>query len=142
MIDLTWAYEVDGLGGSLRMDDANAPRSSRYPRSWGVPDLTDPLLSRHPPMGSFDRQSLVVLRYGRRRHRVATHRASAYLADRLGDARPDGRKTASERFTCVRMLGATHAGTYLAHELFVADDPASFTRPWFAWANSLVGQLL
>jgi meiotically up-regulated gene 157 (Mug157) protein len=40
------------------------------------------------------------------------------------------------------MLGATHAGTYLAHESFDPDDPRVFTRPWFAWANSLVGEFL
>jgi len=39
-------------------------------------------------------------------------------------------------------LGATHAGTYLAHESFDADDPEVFTRPWFAWANSLAGELI
>jgi uncharacterized protein len=39
-------------------------------------------------------------------------------------------------------LGETHAGTFLAHESFDVDDPAAFTRPWFAWANALVGELL
>ena len=28
------------------------------------------------------------------------------------------------------------------HESFDADDAGSFTRPWFAWANSLFGQLI
>jgi meiotically up-regulated gene 157 (Mug157) protein len=41
-----------------------------------------------------------------------------------------------------RLLAASHAGTYLAHESFDADDPSVFTRPWFAWANSLVSELL
>jgi meiotically up-regulated gene 157 (Mug157) protein len=48
----------------------------------------------------------------------------------------------SEQMACIRMIGATHAGTFLAHESFDPDDPASFTRPWFAWANSLVGELI
>jgi meiotically up-regulated gene 157 (Mug157) protein len=48
----------------------------------------------------------------------------------------------AERLACIRMLAATHAGTYLAHESFDPDDPAIFTRPWFAWANTLVGELL
>eukprot|EP01035_Chromulina_nebulosa_P031688 gene31688-biopygen20372 len=50
--------------------------------------------------------------------------------------------SAAERLDCVRLLANTHAGTYLAHESFVADDPSTFTRPWFAWANSLVGEFL
>jgi meiotically up-regulated gene 157 (Mug157) protein len=50
--------------------------------------------------------------------------------------------TAEERVTAVRMLGRTHAGTFLAHESFDPDDPTRFSRSWFAWANSLVGELL
>jgi len=28
------------------------------------------------------------------------------------------------------------------HEAFAADDAADFSRPWFAWANGLFGQLV
>ncbi len=28
------------------------------------------------------------------------------------------------------------------HESFGKDDPAKFTRKWFAWANTLFGELL
>jgi meiotically up-regulated gene 157 (Mug157) protein len=28
------------------------------------------------------------------------------------------------------------------HEGFNPDDPAQYTRPWFAWANSLFGELV
>jgi meiotically up-regulated gene 157 (Mug157) protein len=28
------------------------------------------------------------------------------------------------------------------HEAFHQDDPAHFTRPWFAWANGLFGELI
>jgi meiotically up-regulated gene 157 (Mug157) protein len=28
------------------------------------------------------------------------------------------------------------------HETFDQDDPAHFTRPWFAWANTLFGELI
>ena len=48
----------------------------------------------------------------------------------------------AERLAAIRLLGASHGGTYLAHESFDPDDPTQFTRPWFAWANSLVGELL
>jgi meiotically up-regulated gene 157 (Mug157) protein len=39
-------------------------------------------------------------------------------------------------------LKATHAGTGFMHEAFHKDDPANFTRPWFAWANTLFGELI
>jgi hypothetical protein len=28
------------------------------------------------------------------------------------------------------------------HESFSKDDAANFTRPWFAWANTLFGELV
>jgi meiotically up-regulated gene 157 (Mug157) protein len=40
------------------------------------------------------------------------------------------------------MLRTTHAGTGFMHESFDKDDPSHFTRPWFAWANSLFGELI
>ena len=39
-------------------------------------------------------------------------------------------------------LKTTTGGTGLMHESFHDDDAASFTRPWFAWANSLFGSLI
>ncbi len=38
------------------------------------------------------------------------------------------------------MLATTTAGTGLMHESFHVDDPATFTRPWFGWANSLFAE--
>lgn len=43
---------------------------------------------------------------------------------------------------CIRMLQKTHAGTGFMHESFHKDDPKKFTRSWFAWANTLFGELL
>jgi meiotically up-regulated gene 157 (Mug157) protein len=39
-------------------------------------------------------------------------------------------------------LKATTADTGFMHESFHKDDPAKFTRPWFAWANTLFGELV
>ena len=43
---------------------------------------------------------------------------------------------------CLQTLAETHAGTGYMHESFDKDDPTVFTRPWFAWANSLFAELL
>ena len=43
---------------------------------------------------------------------------------------------------CVEMLRKTHAGTGFMHESFNKDDPAKFSRKWFAWANTIFGELL
>ena len=40
------------------------------------------------------------------------------------------------------MLQQTHAGTGFMHEAFHKDDPKNFTRKWFAWSNTLFGELL
>lgn len=43
---------------------------------------------------------------------------------------------------CIRMLTTTDAGTGLMHESFNKNDATNFTRPWFAWSNSLFAELL
>jgi meiotically up-regulated gene 157 (Mug157) protein len=40
------------------------------------------------------------------------------------------------------MLKASSAGTGFMHESYFKDDAARFTRPWFAWANTLFGELI
>lgn len=43
---------------------------------------------------------------------------------------------------CIELLRTTHAGTGFMHESFHKDDPAKFSRSWFAWANTLFGEFL
>ena len=43
---------------------------------------------------------------------------------------------------CVRMLMDTDAGTNFMHESFNKNDASDFTRSWFAWQNSLFGELI
>lgn len=42
----------------------------------------------------------------------------------------------------LKTLRATHAGTGFMHEAFDKDDPAKFTRKWFAWVNGMFGELV
>lgn len=39
-------------------------------------------------------------------------------------------------------LRKSHGGTGFMHESFHKDDPKKFTREWFAWTNTLFGELL
>ena len=48
----------------------------------------------------------------------------------------------SEIRQCLRWLRDTTAGTGFMHESFNKDNPADFTRSWFAWANTLFGELI
>lgn len=43
---------------------------------------------------------------------------------------------------CLHTLQKTHAGTGFMHEAFNKDNPNQFTRPWFAWANTIFGELM
>jgi meiotically up-regulated gene 157 (Mug157) protein len=43
---------------------------------------------------------------------------------------------------CLLMLKNTHGDTGFMHEAFHKDDPSKFTRKWFAWANTLFGELI
>ncbi|MNN62912.1 hypothetical protein D3C81_1782480 [compost metagenome] len=47
-----------------------------------------------------------------------------------------------EKLEMIALLEATDADTGFMHEGFHADDPAVFTRKWFAWSNSLFSQLV
>ena len=40
------------------------------------------------------------------------------------------------------MLVNTHAGTGFMHEAFDKDNPSNYFRSWFAWANTLFGELI
>ena len=42
----------------------------------------------------------------------------------------------------IQILKAASAGTGFMHESYNADDSKRFTRRWFAWANSLFGELV
>ncbi len=41
-----------------------------------------------------------------------------------------------------KMLMDTEAGTGFMHESFHKDNPAKFTHAWFAWQNTLFGELI
>ena len=51
-------------------------------------------------------------------------------------------KDDNEIKSCIEMLRKTHGGTGFMHESFHKDDAANFTRKWFAWANTIFGELL
>jgi meiotically up-regulated gene 157 (Mug157) protein len=43
---------------------------------------------------------------------------------------------------CLQMLVDTDAGTGFIHESFHKDDATRYTRSWFAWQNTLFGELI
>ena len=43
---------------------------------------------------------------------------------------------------CIETLMRTDADTGFMHESFNKDNPKKFTRSWFAWQNTLFGELI
>lgn len=135
-----YAYETDGLGQHVLMDDANVPSL-----------LTAPYLgyvaADDPTYVSTRRFVLSA---------ANPYYASGAFARGVGSPHtPPGHvwpiglavagltaETAAERRELLDMLLCTTAGTGLMHESFHPDDPQVFTREWFGWANGLFAELV
>lgn len=135
-----WAYEVDGFGNALMMDDANAPGLLSLPYL-GICDVRDPLyqrtrqfaLSSHNPY--FFKGSAAEGVGG-------PHIGLGYIWPISIILRALTSTNDLEIIQCLKWLRNTTAGTGFMHESFQQDDPSKFTRAWFAWANTLFGELL
>ena len=134
-----YAYEVDGFGNTLFMDDSNVPSLLSLPYL-GVCDASDPAYQATrrfiwsddnpwffrgkftgvggPHLGPDTIWPMSLIMY------ALTSTSEAEVA------------------SCLATLKATHAGTGFMHETFHKDDPADYTRSWFAWANTLFGELV
>ena len=71
-----------------------------------------------------------------------TSQLSSFSADKATQIGALTSDDASEIRRCLQWLKTTDAGTGFMHEAFDQDDPAHFTRAWFAWADSLFGEMI
>jgi hypothetical protein len=135
-----YAYEVDGFGNSLMMDDANVPSLLSLPYLETI-SAKDPIyqatrkfiLSEDNPF-FFKGNAAEGIGGPHVGLRMIWHLAIIMRAmTSTNDA---------EIIACLLMLKRTHAGTGFMHESFDQDDPNKFTRKWFAWANTLFGELI
>ncbi len=135
-----YAYETDGYGNHVLMDDANSPSLLSLPYI-GYCDKEDEM---------YKNTRRFVLSTDNPYYKVGT------VARGVGSPHtPDGyiwhiglvmqALTSNDReeiLDCLDMISKTTAGTNFMHEAFDPNDPAKFTRPWFAWANTLFAELL
>lgn len=135
------AYEVDGFGNAVFMDDANVPSLSSLAYLRCV-DRNEPIWRRtaaaawsesnpywshgkaiegiggpHVGLGEIWPMSLIV--------RAFSHDDDVRTLRNI-----------------LQMLSNSDAGTGFIHEAVNQNDPSKFTRSWFAWANGLFGEML
>jgi uncharacterized protein len=135
-----FAYEVDGMENAVLMDDANVPSLLSIPYL-GYTTADDPvyqntrrfLLSKQNP---YYHEGTVARGIGSPHTPPGTVWHIAVIMQALTS-------TSDEEIRgCLEMLKRTDAGTGFMHESFNPSRPEEFTRPWFAWANTLFGELI
>jgi meiotically up-regulated gene 157 (Mug157) protein len=134
-----YAYEVDGLGHDLLQDDANIPNLLSLPYLGFCP--ADDKLYQNTRRFCLSRANPFYFEGKAARGLGSPHTPPGYVWH-LGLAMQGLTAPTAEREAVLAQLVATDAGTGLMHEGFDSDDPTRFTRPWFAWANSLFAEFV
>jgi uncharacterized protein len=135
-----WAYEVDGFGNTLRMDDSNAPGLTTLPYL-GYCRADDPLYLRTRAF-TLSPDNPYFFRGKAAEGIGGPHIGLNYVWPMGILFRALTSLDVAEIRTCLRWLRDTTADRGFMHESFHCDNPADFTRPWFAWANTLFGELI
>jgi meiotically up-regulated gene 157 (Mug157) protein len=133
LINGIYAYEVDGLGNSLFIDDANVPSLLSLPYLEVLP-ASDPnylqtrefILSKKNPYFFSGTKAMGI----GSQHTPANHVwPIAISLEALTSINKDDRAKALD------LLENTDAGTGFMHESFNVDDDSQFTREWFSWSD-------
>lgn len=135
-----YAFEVDGFGSAYLSDDANVPNLLALPYLGGT-DRNDPIYENTRRFvwstdNSFFFKGSMAEGIGGHHIGVDMIWPMSIIMKALTS------KDDKEIQQCIQALQRTHAGTGFMHESFHKDDPKKFTRSWFAWANTLFGELL
>lgn len=135
-----YAYETDGMGNYNLMDDANVPSLLSIPYL-GWCDANDPLyvntrkfiLSRENP---YYYEGTAAKGIG------SPHTPKNYIWHVSLSMQGLTSVDRAEVDYLLDLFETTTAGTGLMHEGFHVDNPEKFTRPWFAWANSIFAEFV
>jgi meiotically up-regulated gene 157 (Mug157) protein len=137
-----YAFEVDGLGGMNLMDDANVPsllslgyldfRSPHDPDGVIVANTRNMVLSKANPFMIFGKYEGIGSPH--------TPRGSIWPMALITEVLTT--RNTARVLHLFEVLQQTDAGTNMMHESFNANNPRSYTRSWFAWANSLFAEAI
>ena len=135
-----YSYEIDGFGNNLYMDDANVPSlmslaylDSKFEKDEVYLNTRVFLLSENNPY---------FLKGKAAEGQASPHTGKDKIWPMGIILRAMTSESDEEIEKCLRMLVNTHAGTGFMHEAFDKDNPSNYFRSWFAWANTLFGELI
>ncbi len=135
-----YPLEIDGFGNALFMDDANVPNLLSLPYLGYCPSNDHVYINTRKFSLSNDNPWFHEGKF-----------ASGIGGPHVGENKiwPMGLVMQAltsdddkEILNCLTMLKKTHAGTGFIHESFHVDNPEDYSRSWFAWANTLFGELI
>jgi uncharacterized protein len=135
-----YAYEVDAYGSRNCMDDANVPSLLALPYIGAVKN-DDPLYQNTrrwalSPGNPYYFKGTAAEGLGGP-HTGLNMIWPLGIIVRALTSTDDG-----EIRHCLDMLQKTQVGTGFIHESFNKDNAKQFTRSWFAWANTIFGELI
>ena len=133
-------FEIDGFGNRLFMDDANIPSLLSLPYLGALP--TDNPLYQQTRKFIFSEDNPWFWKGEAAEGIGGPHVGEFYIWPMAIIMRAMTSIDKNEIAKCLAMLKHTHAGTGFMHETFHKDNPNDFTRRWFAWANTLFGELI
>jgi len=135
-----YAYEVDGFGNHTFMDDANVPNLLALPYLDAV-EAEDPLyLNTRRLVWSEDNPYFFK---GKAAEGIGgPHIGYDFIWPMSIIMRAMTSSDDEEIRWCIKTLRDSDGETGFMHESFHKDDPNKFTRKWFAWANTLFGELI
>ena len=135
-----YAFEVDGFGSYLMMDDANVPSLLALPYL-GAVDINDEVYQRTRNFILSDKNPFFFK--GKFAEGIGGPHIGRDMIWPMSIIMRANTSTNDEEIRqCVQTLKNTHGGTGFMHESFHKDDPKKFTRHWFAWTNTLFGELM
>lgn len=133
-------YEVDGFGNKLFMDDANIPSLLSLPYLNII--KSDDEIYKNTRKFLFSKNNPYYFE-GKAGNGIGGPHAGLGKIWHLSIImRGLTSNDETEIADCITLLKNSHAGTGFMHESFDKDDATQFSRPWFAWANTLFGEFI
>ncbi len=135
-----YAFEVNGYGSYNLMDDANVPSLLAMPYLGGT-SVNDPIYQNtRRYIWSLDNPFFFKGSYAEGIGGPHIGLDMIWPMSLIMKAMTTNKE--AEIKWCIQTLQKTHGGTGFMHESFHKNDPKKFTREWFAWTNTLFGELL